>query len=299
MANGNAKTQIYYDGASADGFLAAYAAWKAYGDQAEYHEVLFGEPPPAIGKRDAVFLGIPLPEEQIKRLAKDAASLLIIDHHASATPGYEKYPALVEHDPQHSTCVLTWRRLHPSSALPRFYEYVEDAALGLWRLPQSREVDAAVQSHAWTWTTAEMMLHSLGKLMEDGAVILRVEDLNAEATLRRVGALGRVAGFEVPIANATAFVTMTHARMLERTPGREFPFTATFMVLPNACFQWDLRAAGDFDVGALAKFLGGGGGPRAALVLAPADDPFLAKSAEAAVQQFGGGGASGEKGVEG
>ena len=74
----------------------------------------------------------------------------------------------------------------------------------------------------------------------------------------------RIAGHVVPAVNNTA-VSVTSdivGKLAEEHP--DAPFAAGFFVTPGGRVVYNLRSRGDFDVGALAKELGGGGHPPAA-----------------------------------
>jgi len=75
---------IYHDHCT-DGFGAAYAAWLTLGDAAEYLPMSYGQPltRPVAG-RDVYILDFSFPPEETRRIIREAAHTVWLDHHKSA-----------------------------------------------------------------------------------------------------------------------------------------------------------------------------------------------------------------------
>lgn len=292
---GRPKALILYDCDDADGFFAGYAAYLAYGEQADYVGLHRGDLGAgvsggkdlvsAIDGRDVVILDIAVSPAQLQQITKRATSLLVIDHHDSSRSACAQYPEYSIFDPTHSACILAWQRFHETKPVPRLFEYVEDRDLWKWQLPHSREISAAIRSYPWDWKHAAMMVASLGQLQYEGVAILRRIATECANIVARVERPARLWGFEMPVVNATSFISEVHEKVAEKFP--RAPFTATFDVLYSGDWKWELRSRGEFDVGALATLLGGGGHKHAAGFIAPSDDPYMKESAEAVLEEFG------------
>lgn len=75
---------VIYHAACNDGFTAAWAAWKLVGDRAEYHKRQYGEDPPDVQGKNVAIVDFSFPRKVLEQMAKDAASLVVLDHHRSA-----------------------------------------------------------------------------------------------------------------------------------------------------------------------------------------------------------------------
>jgi oligoribonuclease NrnB/cAMP/cGMP phosphodiesterase (DHH superfamily) len=288
----NAKpfTVVYYHGDDADGRFAAYAAFKAYGLEAEYVPLSAGTPiPPAdCVNRDVVVLDLAVARDNFAAVVGLARTLKIIDHHASSGELYLAHPGRCVYDPQHAACVLAWKHFHPAKAVPDVLAYVEDRDLWKFARPFSREVNAAIASYPFDWQRAEMMLASLGKLQAEGVAIVRYLDGEVRRLVAQA-ALRELAGVKVPVVNCPASLgSEVGQALLAAYP--DAPFAATFTVNSAAgAWPWQLRsrkvadAGGNpslsYNVAELAKKLGGGGHPAAAGFTAPASDPWMSRAA--------------------
>ena len=176
---------VLYHANCLDGFGAAYAAWKALGDTAEYIPVQYGNPTP-LPDADLIFgkivyvLDFSYKADQIVRLERLVRGLIIIDHHSGAL--LELQNALdaldkIDEDsdptmPAHcysyhygiDKCgaVLTWEYFNPISPgypllakpVPKLLLHIQDGDLGwVWNTPDkcfpgSKEIRAALSSKA-------------------------------------------------------------------------------------------------------------------------------------------------------
>jgi len=189
----------YYHAGCPDGFGAAWAVWRAWGDEARY--VPRSHDPDQ--RRDAhagdvvAFADIAPDNEHLRRLAEHAAQVLVLDHHLSARDRYLSDPGVenavregghtVHFDLEHSGAVLAWRAFHPDQPTPPMLEYVEDQDLWNWKLPRSAEVNAAIGSHRRdfeTWT--RLASRSPEDLAKEGEPVLRAQRAEVERLLHQV-----------------------------------------------------------------------------------------------------------------
>lgn len=75
---------VIYHGNCADGFTAAWAARKKFGDSAEYVAGVYQNPPPDVAGKDVVLLDFSYKRDVLRDMAKVARSILVLDHHKSA-----------------------------------------------------------------------------------------------------------------------------------------------------------------------------------------------------------------------
>src|SRR3989338_10708254 len=76
---------VLYHGSCPDGFGGAYAAWKKFGDTAEYIPVKHGWPvPEGLAGRKVFILDFSYPQEEMDFIVETAGSVTILDHHLGA-----------------------------------------------------------------------------------------------------------------------------------------------------------------------------------------------------------------------
>jgi uncharacterized protein len=260
------ETIVLYHSHCADGFGAAWAAWKRFGDAARYLPVQYGSPLPAIADGATVWIvDFSYPRAILDPLA-DRVRLRVIDHHktAEAELGGRAYAWF---DMHRSGAVLTWASLHPDDDVPLLLQYVQDRDLWQWQLPDSREVSAGLWSYPMdfkTWDRLATKTAEYGSdwLSQEGAAILRYMEqqtamICAQAHEQDVG------GYRVPTVNATSLWSEVGEELLRRYP--EAPFVAAYYDLANGLRKWSLRSQDHRqDVSAIAKQFGGGGHRNAA-----------------------------------
>ena len=264
---------IYHAGCP-DGFGAAWAAWLAWGERGVYV---------ARGHDDALragdytgdyllFADIAPPARAYRPLASRAAQLVVLDHHVSAQRAFEADPFLarelsaagheVRFDLSRSGAALAWGALHPGDELPDLLAYVEDQDLWRWKLPRTREINAAIASYPRDFTSwSTLAATSLDQLAEQGAPILRSQRLEIERALAKTQ----------PIALGALRIEAVNSRTLRAEIGHELATRARFGAACGAVFRLEgrrvdvsLYSIGELDVSDLAVSLGGGGHKNAA-----------------------------------
>ena len=142
---------ILYHGGCPDGFGSAYAAWKKFGDEAEYIPVKHGQPvPEGLAGRNLYFADFSYPQETMDTLVKTAASVTVLDHHLGAKSIVESMPVYV-FDEKRSGATITWSYFHPDTPVPALLQYVEDGDLYLFKLPDSRAIISYAYSHRFAF----------------------------------------------------------------------------------------------------------------------------------------------------
>jgi uncharacterized protein len=246
---------VLYHSNCVDGFGAAWAAWRALGNTATYLPVQYHErvPPEVTDGSDVWILDFSYPRAELIALRARTLSLDVIDHHATSAADLQGLD-FARFDMEKSGAVLAWEHFHPGEPVPEVLLYVQDRDLWQWRLPASEAVSAAIDLHpfdflAWNALTVE-------ELKREGAVALKLQkrlvaEMADRASVREVG------GFSVPVVNATCYGSEVGSLLLERYPHAPF---AAFWSENEGVRRWGLRSRrGGFDVGELARKLGGGG----------------------------------------
>ena len=101
-------TVVIYHADCKDGFGAAYAAWKKFGDTASYVPRRNQLPPPAgLVDKEVFVVDYSYDRATLEELLVKNKSVVVIDHHRSAEDDVKAFPQNV-FDLEHSGAVLTW-----------------------------------------------------------------------------------------------------------------------------------------------------------------------------------------------
>lgn len=264
----------FYHAGCPDGFGAAWAVARAWGDEGEFvprgHED--GLRAENYVGATVVFVDIAPPGEVARALGETAAQLVVLDHHVSARDRLVGDPTLenalaadghvMQFDLEHSGAVLAWRYFHPEDPPPALLRYVEDQDLWSWKLPRSEEVNAAVNSYPHRFEVwDELARRPVAELAEEGEPIVRAQRMEVERALQSVH----------PVALGALRVEAVNARFQRSSIGHELAKRAAYGVPCGLVYRMagdrvdvSLYSVGDFDVARLAMARGGGGHRNAA-----------------------------------
>lgn len=247
-------THVIYHGSCDDGFGAAWSAWKLLGDRATYMAAQHGEPVPELPPKAVVALvDFSYKRPVMEQMRARVGGVVILDHHVTAQADLQDLDYAV-FDMERSGAHLSWNFFHPEEPLPELLAYVEDKDLWHFRLPQSKEVTAAIRSYPMdfaVWNAFEVE-----RLKVEGVALLRLQEQQVLAHCKRMR-WEQLGGHRVPIVNASDLRSEIANRLCTLYP--EAPFAAAYYDTQDGHRNWSLRSVGEFDVAALAKRFGGGG----------------------------------------
>lgn len=262
------KKLCIYHSNCLDGFAAAWVVRQALGETVEFYQGVHQQPPPDVAGRDVFLVDFSYNKEVLENMLASATSITILDHHISAERDLSglldsgKIKGIF--DMQRSGAMLAWSWFNPERSPPALIEYIQDRDLWLFKLPGSREINAAMASYDFDFAEWDRLMESDGQQLEalkrDGRAIERrlqkeIKQLIASGVRRMT-----IAGYDVPVLNAPAAYVSDAGHILSR--GEAFA----------ACY-WDHADGRSFslrssengvDVAAVAKKYGGGGHARAA-----------------------------------
>jgi hypothetical protein len=265
------KRLVLYHGGCYDGFTAAWAAWRKFGEDAEYRPVNYGHEPPADWwDRDLYIVDFSYPRRALESRALDPShtlgvtALRVLDHHKTAEADLRGL-SFCRFDMERSGATLAWEEFHAEPA-PLIVRYVEDRDLWRFALDGSREVSAWMRSWPFTfeaWNEAHQRLETgLRGVIAEGTTILRFQSQMVSVMCDHAW-WQDIGGHRVPVANATVFYSEVGEELCKRHP--DVPFAAYYTDRgEDGKRQWGLRSRGNFDVSAIAKQYGGGGHKAAA-----------------------------------
>jgi hypothetical protein len=249
-----APNLILYHGDCADGFGAAWAIWKRY-PNARYLPVKHGEPPPAdLAGQHIVIVDFSYARPVLEEMARDAGSLVVLDHHITAETTLADLP-YAYFDLKKSGAVLGWEWAHDEPA-PWLLRYIQDKDLWHWALPNSREISAALASYPFEFELWDSFQQR--ELERDGRAILRYEN----------ELVGKLASLAVPMQFEGVTVPAVHSPVLTSQIGERLSAHHPFCLIwhdRNGRRYYSMRSREDgTDVGTIAASFGGGGHTHAA-----------------------------------
>ncbi len=271
---------VMYHGNCPDGFTAAWAAWKKFGDTAEYIPLHRYLEIPKIKNRIVYMLDYcPNNKADLDRLQADNKKLIVIDHHVS---GAESIKSVPEHvfDLNHSGAVLSWKYFNPNQSIPTLALYVEDRDLWNWKLSNTKEIlnitdlnDLSMTDFS-VWDSIATDLDNESKKQEyikKGSAIQQFREIVVQNIVNNQTQLVLFEGHEIYAANAPRFFVSEVGNVLAT---KKPPFAIVWSQTSQKTVV-SLRGVGDFDVAKIAeKYLGGGGHKSASSFSFPADQPL-------------------------
>ena len=260
--NSKSVTVIYHKNCQ-DGFGAAWAANARY-PAAKFVAMSYNEPMLDIGDPDLIYiLDFSFKREKMTELHQQfgAENVILMDHHETALAELDGMPNC-EISQEHSGAIMTWHHLFPLHEAPRILKYVEDRDLWRWQLPNSRAVNAYLDSwfndrtfQRWNILSREID-HAFESTVVAGTTILRAHQKLIEQACSYAHTV-IIDGHDVPAVQSGVLQSEIAEHLLEKYP--EAPFAAIYIQEDHRT-RWSLRARdGEHNVAnTAAKFEGGG-----------------------------------------
>jgi hypothetical protein len=250
-------THVLYHAGCPDGFGAAYAAWKRFGNKSQYIPINHGDPIPTLPKdADVLMVDVAYPRAKHFELLGMVKSVTVVDHHKSAMADIGDLPN-THFDMEHSGAVLAWKHLH-GVGMPTLLLYIEDRDLWHFGLHNSREISAALSAYPMKFELWDTF--NVRDLAVEGVAVLRLKEQKV-SEMCELAFWGKIAGHDVLVVNTTVFGSEVGNELCKAHPA--MPFAAYFFE-KQGLRCWGLRSIGDFDVSEVAKKFGGGGHKNAA-----------------------------------
>lgn len=283
-----------YHGNCADGFTAAWAVWKALGDDCEYVPGVYGNPPPDVTGRDVILVDFSYKRAVLEEMCQPRAarSMLILDHHKTAEAdlkglgvdmskwtgevSWSRYKEnLAQDDMENANCGgaivyqifdmhrsgagIAWDFFHPSAERHPLVNYVEDRDLWKFSLPGSRNINAFVFSYPYEFPLwdemARFIQHAQPEAERAGDAIERKHHKDVAELVRVTKRKMIIGGHEVWVANLPYTLTSDAGHLMAKGN----PFAACYWDTPEGRV-FSLRSTDEgLDVSEIAKAYGGGG----------------------------------------
>jgi len=253
-------TLILYHDDCIDGFGAAWAAWRRFGEKAEYRAVTHGNPPPDVTGKSVFILDFSYTRDVLLRMAGEAAALEVVDHHKTAQENLAGLD-FCTFDMDRSGAVLAWNHFHPGTPVPELLAYVQDKDLWRWELARSREITCALRGHPFRFERWSQWADDWARWREtlaaEGDAILRYQQGVVDLLVASAAEIV-LDGHKVRCANTPILQSEVAGQLAE---GR--PFGAAWYEADGKRY-YSLRSRdGGIDVSEVAKRFGGGGHAKA------------------------------------
>ena len=254
---------ILYHANCPDGFGAAWAAWKKFGNKAEYIPVNPETLPEKPLKNKIVYtLDMSFKAPVFRRLMKQNKSIVSLDHHKSRKEDMEKFPQNV-FDNDNSGATIAWGYFHPGKKTPPFLKYLEDNDLWRFRLPYAKELSSVIfllKFDFKDWSKFAARLENKKerkKIFEQAKNIFAYEQKIAASAVERA-ALVRFEGYRTLAANSAILESEIGHRL-----SKKLPPIGIIWRQRKSFINVSLRSNGKVDVSKLAQKYGGGGHKKA------------------------------------
>ena len=254
-----------YHGNCADGFGAAWVVRRRDVAPAEFHAGVYQDPPPDVNGRKVLMVDFSYKRPVLEKMIEQAASICIIDHHATAEadlqPLLDAGAVTGIFDTEKSGAMLTWEWFNPIRQPPQLIRHIEDRDLWRFALNGTREIQANVFSYPYDFEVWDrLMSMDVRTLRDEGKAIERKHFKDIDELLKICTRRMNIAGHNVPVAN----LPYIHSSDAGHKMAEGEPFAACYMDTPEGRV-FSLRSTdGGVDVSEVAKLYGGGGHPQAA-----------------------------------
>jgi len=261
---------VLYHGKCPDGFAGAYAAWKKFGDSADYIPVDHGDAPPAKLEGREVYLVDFSYEtaEQMDTLVKTTKRFVVLDHHESAKKFTESAPEHV-YDVERSGATIAWSYFHPDAPMPRLMKYLEDGDLYRYALPETRNIFSLLLVLPFEFSAWDALALGLeddakrAEILKKAAAYTEFFEALAQSSVERAKKVS-FEGYEVATHPNITMKSYVGHELYEKLP----PFALIVTAHPNG-FGVSIRGDGSVDVSKIAEKYGGGGHPGSAGFFVP------------------------------
>lgn len=271
---GSQNVLCIYHGNCADGFGAAWSMhhnmpkaniefWPAKYEDGESDI-------PNVRGRIVYMLDFSYKRNVMNYMLQESETFCLLDHHKSAVEELkgidDPRSGRINLDMNRSGAMMAWDYFSKGAKPPRLIEHIQDRDLWRFKLPGTREIQAALFSYPYdldVWDT--LMITDPERLREEGVSIERKHFKDIAEWLPVCTRLMMIGGHTVPVAN----MPYTQASDAGHILAKGQPFAATYFDTPKGR-KFSLRSQEDgMDVSEIARSYGGGGHKNAAGFLAP------------------------------
>lgn len=272
---------VIYHGNCYDGVTAAWVAYKALdpafeGGQTDvdYYPLNYSDQPPNVEGQDVYIVDFSFKRPIMKAIYLQAAKLVVLDHHKTAQAELDglaeelskdsNKPIDIVFDMNRSGAGIAWDYFFGSNNRSKLVNYVEDRDLWRFALPESKKLNAWIQSwdinlNTWIYEVGPRF-NSIRP--DEGESLLRIENKYVKSICFNAE-LKRINEYIAPYVQTSILMSEVCDYLIHNYPGN-YPFAFYSFKRKDGKHQYGLRSRSDFDVSVIAKTFGGGGHKQAA-----------------------------------
>lgn len=274
---------VFFHGNCYDGFGAAFAAWKKFGNDAKYIPVIYGKSKISdtdFQPEDVVYiLDYSISNEEFESLSGRVSYVTMLDHHKTALERFTElspYPdskfshladnSYIFFDMNKSGALIAWEHFNNGPA-PRLIQCISDRDLWQFKLPESKAIHAYLTSKKFdfeVWDVISAKSNGLDwySIIDCGNLLLEQQSQTVDMICKKAYQTTFM-GHIVPVVNASSHWSEVGNRLLELYP--RTAFSASYCDQPDGTRMYSLRSTdvGE-DVSKIALLFGGGGHRNAA-----------------------------------
>lgn len=251
-----------------DGRWAAHVAQLYHGkDNVEIYYANYGDPPPSVEGRHVVITDFSYPRDILLKMKEAAASLHVLDHHASAQRNLEGLD-FCTFDMNHSGAVLAWKFYFPHEEVPDILKHVEDYDLWRFNYPLTQAIIKGMYADWDEDKALEGLAASRGADLipyygDMGLVLLRKQETDLARLAKRAHRM-LVCGYNIPAVNTTEYYSELGGLL-----ARGEPFSLCYSLKEDGetvalSFRSQVKSEPQaVDVSKIAEAFNGGGHPGA------------------------------------
>lgn len=261
------KPLVLYHKNCPDGFSGAWAAWKFFGEKAEYFGLEHQTSTPiSFEGRELYFIDFCYPLEVMRKIKKIAKSITILDHHESQQEAIRLASTYV-YETNHSGCVIAWRYFFPKKPIPILLLAVEDFDLFLFKRRYTKEISAFLGLYDFDFTVWSTLVTGCEQkkrralYIRQGTTLLTGKDKAIEKVVLRNAEEVLFEGYRVIAVNVSMYYSEAGNMIYSRWP--KSPFAISWYYRQGKVHV-SLRSNCSIDVSKIAVKHGGGGHPGAA-----------------------------------
>lgn len=256
------KIYVLYHHPCMDGMGAKYAAWKKFGDKAEYIGVNYNQPVPQLEPGSVVYIiDFSYPKDILRGMQKVMSELVVLDHHKTAQEDLAGEPYAI-FDMNRSGAVMAWDYFFPGVEAPKLLQIIQDRDLWKFKFPETRHVFNYMNLHGDDVTTWDEVIKLPGYVVGKGSLITKYQEQltrnSSKTDMVKVIQWSVVPNVKAGLLNSTNFPSEI-GESIVKNPELGVDFSITYFIDKEGVVNLSFRSIGDFDVGAIAKSFGGGG----------------------------------------
>lgn len=264
------KIAVLYHAKCLDGLGAAYAAWTAFGDTADYVPMTYNMDPELWRYKDkyVYLVDFSFKREVFLELKSLALSVTVLDHHKTA---HEEIGDLVKIDQTKSGAILAWEFFRPNEKPPVFLEYIQDRDLWTWKMDHTAEISAFLYCTELDLPSFIKAIDTpIREMISMGSILIKQQAFEVEQAYKTKRDI-KLLGFTVPCCNAhSSVISLVGNKMAQGKP-----FSLSYSDSRDKRY-FSLRSTKEGeDVSLIAKRFGGGGHFSAAGFSLMLDSPLL------------------------